>query len=985
LAILKKYKAVFSKGGMDMGECNIEKVHIDTGDAKPIACNPHRLPYHLRETMKEELGELLGADIIEESDSPWAAPCLYVPKKDGTWRLCVDFRKLNSVIKPMVYPLPRIEDIFDTLEGSVFFTAIDLAKGFWQIALDDESKQKAAFTTIYGQFQYRRLPFGLATSPGAFQKVMNTVLAGLNWVQCMVYLDDILVFSSTFEQHLATLEKIFQRLLKANLKIKLSKCEWARTELNYLGHVINSEGKMPDPKKVSAIKELEPPKNVKDVMSFLGKVGYYHKFIQDFSNLAYPLNQLKRKGEPWVWGTEQQKAFEALRDQLCSAPVLKHPDFSRPFVLQTDASGYGLGAVLTQYFDDGEHPIAYASRTLEDRETRHAIIEKEALAIAWGIHHFRHYLLGRHFTVQTDHKPLLALQRIKDQNARLQKLSLRLQGYRFTIEYRKGIKNQNADLLSRYPQKPLKGERKVGPSPSSVNMAQMVEFVGTLNFHESFVPNNEDTAAAWRNLKNLQEEDIWFGSIIRFLRDDLLPEDPKTERAVLANHMDFVIDENLLYRCNNKAFQLCVPMLLRRSVCHQVHDVPAAGHLGMKKSYQRLVCRFYWPTMHKDLDNYIRYCPECSRHKPPSRRHKEPLGDRELPNGPWETVHMDIWSPGKDAPFTRKGNRMVIAFKDAFTKYVIAVPIPNRSAETVSDVIVNHILPQEGPPARIVSDNAMEFTSRAQQRVFEMFGITRQLITPRDPKSNGQIERFFRPFRTILASLANHDRNDWDSYVPHAVFAYNTSVHRAVRNTPFFLMKGRDPELLLQCGVPDPRATNVRDIPLWLERLSVARQMVKAHLQEAREVNRRYYNQTANPQQYNVGDVVLRAIPPPAGAHGPRKLYPKYIGPYRIARLIGKTAYLRSIAFPRTDESRYEMVDLDKLRHCDQNRFVGPPIGGLPDPAEVDPYLDFDLPEEEDQAEAEAEDEAPWEPDTDEAPDMTAEDEDPAVQEDLTP
>ena len=271
------------------------KHHIDTGDARPIHCNPHKLAYALRDTLRKELDDLLKAGVIEPSDSPWAAPVTYVPKSDGTWRLCVDFRQLNAVIKPCVYPLPRIEDIFDTLAGSNYFSSLDLAKGFWQIALDDESREKAAFNTIFGQFQYRRLPFGLSTAPSAFQKVVNSVLSGLTWLQCMVYVDDVLIFTSSFDGHLQLLGDILGRLEGAGLKVKLSKCEWARTQLRYLGHILNRQGKSPDPSKLSAIKDLPPPTCVKQLETFLGKVGYYHRFIPDYAHLAKPLNVLRRK------------------------------------------------------------------------------------------------------------------------------------------------------------------------------------------------------------------------------------------------------------------------------------------------------------------------------------------------------------------------------------------------------------------------------------------------------------------------------------------------------------------------------------------------------------------------------------------------------------------------------------------------------------------------------------------------------------------
>jgi hypothetical protein len=912
-----------------MGECNLEKHHIETGDASPIACNPHRLAHYLRVILKKEIDDLIACGVIEPSISPWAAPCLYVPKKDGTWRLCVDFRKLNEVIRPMVYPLPRIEDIFDTLEGSAFFTAIDLAKGFWQIALDDESKEKAAFTTIYGQYQYRRLPFGLATSPGAFQKVMNTVLAGLNWVQCMVYLDDILIFSPDFETHCETLKTVFERLLSANLKVKLSKCEWARTELNYLGHVINTQGKSPDPKKTEALKLLKPPSCVKDIESFLGKVGYYHKFVKDFSKWAYPLNRLKRKDTPWSWGPVEQEAFEELRSQLCEAPVLRHPDFNRPFVLQTDASGYGLGAVLSQEFDDGEHPISYASRTLEDRETRHAIIEKEALAIAWGIHHFRHYLLGRQFTVQTDHKPLLALKRIRDQNARLQKLSLKLQGYRFTIEFRAGVKNQNADLLSRYPQIPL--NPKPGDQFSVAKnaqkkyaMKQVEKSVFALQFSEEEI-SPEQAAEKWGDIAAMQKVDPDLKGFIDFLIDGTLPElDDRLSRFILLVHDHFCIEDGLLYRVNNSKIQLCIPDKLRNAVLFQCHDVPCSGHLGMKKAYQKMARRYYWMSMHRDMEAYISACPGCIANKPPPKHPKEPIGYKAIPDAPWEVLHMDVWTPGRNCQ-TPAGNSCVIAFKCAYSKYVVAYTLPNHTAETVTEVIANRLIPQYGAPLVIVCDNAPEFAGKVMAALFDVLGITRHLVTPRDPKSNGQIERFFRTFRASLATLASINPVSWDKYVPSAVFAYNASLHRAIQNTPFFLMYGRDPEFLMHTGVPDPRSGKAPAVAEWFEILSTARQVVKKHLEQAALVNQENYNRNCRPQTFHVGDAVMLLRPAPVG-ECPPKLAPKYVGPYRIVLIKGKVARLRSLVDPSQRLLKDTSADFDHMRPCDLTRFIAPQV-----------------------------------------------------------
>jgi transposase InsO family protein len=944
LAVLKKHTELFAKTEYDMGNCTLGEHHIDTGDAVPIACNPHRLPVHQREMLREELNDLLKSDVIEESTSPWAAPCLYVPKKDGSYRLCMDFRRLNAVIRPYVYPLPRIDDIFDTLEGAQYFTAIDLAKGFWQISLDEESRQKAAFTTIYGQYQYRRLPFGLQSAPSAFQKVMNTVLAGLNWVQCMVYLDDILIFSETFEKHLATIDDVFVRLDKAGLKIKLKKCEWARSELRYLGHVINSKGKMPDPGKVSAIKEMPTPRCVKDIESFLGKVGYYHKFIQGFSHLAQPLNRLKKKNAVWEWGPEQQKSFETLRDRLCEMPVLRHPDFSRPFVLQTDASGYGLGAVLSQVLEDGEHPIAYASRTLEDRETRHAVIEKEALAILWGVHHFRHYLLGKKFLIQTDHKPLVYLQQIKDQNVRLQKIALKLQGYQFTIEHRPGVKNQNADHLSRYPVVPLKDKfgnpKPAGKGEPNKDTLKTIQTNYLLAVEYSTQPLTAQQAAGkWQDLLTGQRYDQWFGPVIRYLEREQLPDSILLARQIEKHHDSYLLDDDKLFRVSNTKIQLCIPIALRELVMRQCHDVPTAGHLGFKKTYQRVQSHYYWPSMHRDLKLYVESCAECSVHKAPPRKFREKLGEPIRPKGVWKTLHMDVWTPGKSTEPTPHGNVCVLALVDSFSKYVFAVPLPNHTAKTIVDVLVNRVFPTYGIPQKIVSDNATEFSGLLMERMYKFSGITRKLTTPHNPKANGQVERYFRSMRAMLAAVATRDRQNWDTYVAHCAYAYNTSIHRSIHNTPYFLMYGRDPELLLQDGVApveDPEDPTSE----WYLRLKRVRKLVEGFILEHALSNKEAYDRVCRPQEFLVGDAVLLYRDRPTNTHGPRKLMPRYTGPFRVEQVIGKTVRIRPIRGPDQVNAKETSATFDQIKHVDEDRVLLVPEEHRTDPAEIDPNLD---------------------------------------------
>ena len=457
---LEANSGAFAQGPYDLGHYNGGEHVIDTGKADPISTNPHRMNKNDERYLKEELQELMRHGIIEEKPSEWASPIVMVPKKDGSKRLCVDFRKINTVAKCPAYPIPKIQDIFRILQGSKYFTSIDLAKGFWQIGLSPESQPKTSFTTCFGQFQFIRLPFGLNSSPAAFQSTMNNVLEGLLWNRCVVYIDDILIFTSSFEEHVTVLRQVLQRLTRFNLKANAKKCDFARTQLEYLGHIINSIGLAVNPKQVEAVRAWKFPNCVLEVERFLGKVNYYAKFIEDFAKLAKPLYDLtQKKATRFFPMKEHYCAFDELKDRLCQSPVLRHPDFEKEFILYTDASGYGIGAVLSQELTDGIHPIAYASRSLKETELRYSATDREALGIFWAVNQFQEYLAGRHFTVYTDHKPLVVLMTQYHTNRRLTIISMRLAHLTFTIKYRPGSENVNADILSRYPYAPVKGRK----------------------------------------------------------------------------------------------------------------------------------------------------------------------------------------------------------------------------------------------------------------------------------------------------------------------------------------------------------------------------------------------------------------------------------------------------------------------------------------------------------------------------------------------
>ena len=436
------------------GQTHLLTHRIPTGTAQPIRLKPYRVPIVYREKVGQELREMERHGIIEKSSSEWAFPIVVVTKKDGDIRICVDYRRLNQVTTFDAYPMPRVDELLDAIGGAAFITTLDLAKGYWQVPLTGEDKAKTAFTTPNGLYQFTVMPFGLSGGPATFQRLMDTVLRGTEKFTG-VYLDDVVICSNNWAEHLDHIAEVFKRLQEAGLTVKLKKCTFGAQECTYLGHRIGRGGVQPETSKVAAIREMARPRTKKDVRTFLGMTGYYRRFIKNYASVAEPLTELTRKQQPEQveWNERTEHAFQRLKDTLTSAKLMKNPDFTQTFILQTDASNVGVGAVLSQGSEE-DRPIAYFSRKLLPRERNYSVVEKECLAVVLGIRAFETYLLGKPFVIQTDHRALQWLQRFKDKNARLTRWSLALQPYTFTVTHRKGCENANADALSRISQDP---------------------------------------------------------------------------------------------------------------------------------------------------------------------------------------------------------------------------------------------------------------------------------------------------------------------------------------------------------------------------------------------------------------------------------------------------------------------------------------------------------------------------------------------------
>ena len=444
LQTLLKFSDVFDES---LGHTDVIQHHIDTGSAPPIRQYPRWLPYGYREEAKQQITDMLQQGVIEPSHSPWASPIVLVQKG---W-FCIDYRKLNEVTKKDVNPLPRVDDLLDALHGSHYFSTIDLRPGYWQVSVADNDREKTAFITPHGLWEFIRLPFGVCGGPATFQRASDIILSGLTYDICLCYFDDIIIPSTSVEQQCECLSAVLSRFCKHNLRVKASKCNFGATHATFLGHVVSSQGVHTDPKIVQAVSSLSEPTTVEQVRSFLGLAGYYRRFIPNCATLSYPHVQLTKKGCKGSWSEKQQESFLLLKNHLCSAPILAYSQFDRQFTLQTDASYVGLGAVLTQFDSSGhEHVISYASRSLSDREKKYSATEKEALAVVFATDHFRAYLLGRKFTVVTDHHALRWLHSVNPKG-RFGRWVMDLQEYSFDVRHRPGNDNGTSDALSRLP------------------------------------------------------------------------------------------------------------------------------------------------------------------------------------------------------------------------------------------------------------------------------------------------------------------------------------------------------------------------------------------------------------------------------------------------------------------------------------------------------------------------------------------------------
>ncbi|KAI2647959.1 Retrovirus-related Pol polyprotein from transposon 17.6 [Labeo rohita] len=566
----------------------------------PVKQKPYRVSPAKLKAMKELIDEMLAAEVIEPSSSAWASPVVLIPKKTGGLRFCVDYRKLNAVTQSDAYPLPNIQEILESLVGASIFTSLDLNSGYWQVHMAPDSQDKTAFVCSFGLFHFKTMPFGLKNAPSTFQRLMERVLGDLRGKVCLVYLDDIIIFSPNKDQHFQDLQLVLNKLREAGLTVNMKKSKFFQSTLKFLGHIVSEEGIQVDSEKTQAIRDFPIPPNLKSLQRFLGMAGWYHRFVPNFSQIAEPLTALKRKGARFKWTAACQDAFDNLKQHLMESPILGHPDFNLPLVVYTDSSDVGLGAVLCQQRRPGtEEVLAYASRTLNRAERNYSTTEQECLAVVWALEKWRYYLEGRYFTVVTDHSSLKWVFKTNKPSTRLMRWALRLQEFTFAVEYRRGKYNLVPDALSRIPS-----------DQSNLSTCAAV-----------LKPTKKEPPAT---VFPLTDEEIWRAQQddqeVQEIYQSILEDGEKIINSVTK----LTIIEDKVYRVvqlpHCSLYQVWIPGPLRSRLMSFFHDDPLSGHLGRYKTYRRLQALVYWPKMSQDVKAYVTRCQTCQCYKPESKK-----------------------------------------------------------------------------------------------------------------------------------------------------------------------------------------------------------------------------------------------------------------------------------------------------------------------------------------------------------------------------
>ena len=816
-AVLDEFNQIFLK---ELGLCKGVKAKINMkSEAIPIFRKARALPFAMKKRVESELDRLEQLGIIKPVQySDWAAPVVPVLKRNGSVRLCGDFSvTINPKMEIAQYPLPQPNELFTNLNGGVMFSKLDFSEAYLQIELEKESQKLVVINTHKGLFQYTRLPFGISSAPAIFQQVMDQIFQGLTGVQC--YLDDIIITGKSEEDHMKNLRAVLERIKEHGLRLCKEKCTFFQESIEYLGHIISRQGLHPSKKKVEAIQKIAEPTNVTELKSFLGMVVYFAKFLPQLSERAAPLNELLKKGTPWMWNSAKSAAFNGLKEDLMSMPVLMHFNPKLPLGLACDASSSGIGAVLFHILPNGdERPIAYASKSLTPAERNYSQIEKEGLSIVFGVKKFHQYLWGHTFKLVTDHKPLVTIFGSKKGiptiiASRLQRWSIILSAYTYEIVYKSTAKHGNADGLSRL---------SCGFDPhfeSGHALVDLIEYevFGTL-------PVSVDV------VKDASKRDAVFSRVI----DDIC------NGRKLSRNSSFEDGEIIVFCRREAELTVCdgiliwgsrvvVPKELRGRLLNELHAV----HSGIVRMKSLAREHFWWPGMDGEIENIARSCCACQENG--NNLQKVPLHPWQLPERPWERLHIDLAGP--------YFGFMWLVVEDAFSKWPEIIKLRTATSATVATNLMK-IFAVQGLPEQLVSDNGSQFTSVEFKEFCKYRGISNCYVTPYHPQANGQVERFIQTFKKCMNKMAQSG-NNLDYNLNNFLLTYRITKHSSTNEAPCQLLMGR--KLRTRFDLIHPREKDVIDNKTAI---------VQDRVRKSQEKGKYYHDRTAKMREFEVGDHV---------------------------------------------------------------------------------------------------------------------------------
>lgn len=823
----------------------VHKIDLVPG-AVPPSRPSFRLTFEEKEELEKQLKDLLDHGFIRPSKSPFGAPILFVKKKDGSMRLCVDYRALNKLTIKNAYPLPKVDELLDQLHGACVFSKIDLRSGYHQIPVAGEDVMKTAFRTPYGLFEYLVLPFGLCNAPGTFMSAMNDLLRPFIGPKgfVVVYLDDILVYSKSREEHKHHLDQVLSKLRDAKYFAKKEKCELFRSETEFLGHVVSGDGLKMDDKKVQAIKDWCVPSSVKELRSFLGLANFYRRFIKSYSSIASPLTDLLKKENGFAWSDAAQSAFEQLKSAVTSAPVLLPPNPHLPFTVVTDASGFAVGAVLCQDAGQGLQPVAFESHKMNGAERNYATHEQEMLAVVHSFRKWRHYLEGRKHvvTVVTDHASLKYFDSQPKLSRRQARWSGELSDFNYKIVYQPGKYNVVADALSRRP------------DHAEVNS------LSTSSADFDFL----------ERLKKACGKDKYFRTV-------------KTHGSVELTRTD-----GLLFKLVGDSKVLYIPPdELQTEVLTYNHEL--AGHFGRDKTYELLQRNYWWPNMIDTVSQYVGECSSCQAIKSTSASPSGLLQPLAVPKKKWSDMSLDLIT---GLPKTNNGHDAVVVFVDRLTKYARFIPTKSTaSASDVARLFFTHVFRFFGLPTNIVSDRDARFTSNFWRALFKMCDVKLNFSTSFHPQSDGQTERTNRILEDLLRVYCGARQEEWDRHLTMCEFSYNNSVSSATGYSPFYLMHGQHPTsasvLLTGHGLKD--GLNPSSVEM-LTRMHEDVSLATSNIKKAQQKYKSFADKKRRDVSYSVGDLVLLSTEN-LRLDGVDKLNPRFAGPFKIIAKTGAVNY----------------------------------------------------------------------------------------------